>query len=307
MLLNHNRSMKISTLLLLILFTSACRATVPVPTGVPVVLTVSPAPAQATSTPAPPTPTPPPLAARVNGEGITLQEYQEELTRYQSAVEKIGTNMATGEEQLVLEDIVNQVLLAQAAAAAGFQVDQAMLEERLEQLSLEIGGRQILENWITENGYTQESLAHFLTRSLASAWMRDTIINSVPFAADQVHVRQILLNDADTAQDVLDRLASGSDFGELAGQYDPLTGGDLGWFPSGYLADAALNEAVFDLEPGETSPVIETDLGFHILQVIEMAVQRPLSPDARLVLQERALQDWLDELRNKSDIQFLLP
>jgi peptidyl-prolyl cis-trans isomerase C len=306
MLLNP-KNLKISSLLLLILFTSACRASVPSPTAVPVVLTASPAPAQATSTPAPPTPTPLPLAARVNGEGITLQEYQEELTRYQNAVEKIGTNMATGEEQLVLEDIVNQVLLAQGAAAAGFQVDQAMLEERLEQLSLEIGGRQILENWITENGYTQESLAHSLARSLASAWMRDTIINSVPLAADQVHVRQILLNDSDTAQDVLDRLASGRDFGDLAGQYDPLTRGDLGWFPSGYLAEAALNEAVFVLEPGETSSVIETDLGFHILQVIEVAVQRPLSPDARLVLQERALQDWLDEHRNKSDIQFLLP
>jgi peptidyl-prolyl cis-trans isomerase C len=299
--------MKISNLLLLILLTSACRASVPSPTAVPVVLTASPAPAQATSTPAPPTPTPLPLAARVNGEGITLQEYQEELTRYQNAVEKIGTNMATGEAQLVLEDIVNQVLLAQGAAAAGFQVDQAMLEERLEQLSLEIGGRQILENWITENGYTQESLAHSLARSLASAWMRDTIINSVPLAADQVHVRQILLNDAETAKDVLDRLASGRDFGDLAGQYDPLTRGDLGWFPNGYLAEAALNEAVFDLEPGETSSVIETDLGFHILQVIEVAVQRPLSPDARLALQERALQDWLDEHRDKSDIQFLLP
>jgi peptidyl-prolyl cis-trans isomerase C len=307
MLIKPRRSIKISTLLLLILFTSACGASLPSPTAVPVVTTPSPAPAQATSTPAPPTPTPLPLAARVNGEGITLQEYQEELTRFQNASEKIGTNMATGEEQLVLEDIVNQVLLAQAAAAAGFQVDQAMLEERLEQLSLEIGGRQILENWITENGYTPESLAHFFARSLASAWMRDTIINSVPLAADQIHVRQILLNDADTAQEVLDRLASGREFGDLAGQYDPLTGGDLGWFPSGYLAEAALDEAVFGLEPGETSPVIETDLGFHILQVIEVAVQRPLSPDARLVLQERALQVWLEEHRNKSDIQFLLP
>jgi peptidyl-prolyl cis-trans isomerase C len=298
--------MKISALLLLILFTSACRPSVPLPTAVPVVLTAS-APAQATSTPAPPTPTPLPLAVRVNGEGITLQEYQEELTRYQNAVENIGTNMATGEEQLVLEDMINQVLLAQAAAAEGFQVDQALLTERMEQLSLELGGRQILENWITENGYTQESWAHFFARSLSSAWMRDTIINSIPLDADQVHVRQILLNDADTAQDVLDRIASGRDFADLAGQYDPLMGGDLGWFPRGYLADAALNEAVFDLEPGETSSVIETDLGFHILQVMEVAVQRPLSPDARLVLQEQALQGWLDEYRNKSDIQFLLP
>jgi peptidyl-prolyl cis-trans isomerase C len=247
------------------------------------------------------------MAAIVNGEGITLQEYQEELRRYQAAVENIGTNMATEGEQVVLDDMVDQLLLAQAAVEAGFIVDHDLVEERLDQLTQEIGGEQVLSDWMAENGYSKESLGQFLERALAAAWMRDVIIDSVPLSVDQIHLRQILLNDEQTAQEVLNRLASGQSFEDLAYQFDPLMGGDLGWLPKGYLAEAALDEAAFELEDGETSSIIETGLGFHILQVIEVAGQRPLSPEARLVLQERALQEWLDESRSQSDIQLLLP
>jgi peptidyl-prolyl cis-trans isomerase C len=295
------------TLIGIILLASACGANPPAPTAAPAILTASPAPVLDTPTAEPPTPTPVPLAALVNGEGITFQEYQEELARFKTAVENAGTNMATVEEQIVLEDMVNQVLLAQGAGEAGFVVDQLMVEERLEQLALEIGGEQVLADWMVENGFTEESLARFLTRALAAVWMRDTIIDSVPTSADQAHIRQILLNDQETAQDVLDQLAAGRDFDELAYEFDPLMGGDLGWLPKGYLAETALDDAAFALEAGETSPVIETDLGFHILYVVEEGAQRPLSPDARLVLQEKALQVWLDQRGSQADIQILLP
>lgn len=294
-------------LLLILILTSACRANPPSPTVAPVLPTPLPTPILDTPTAVPATPTPVPLAALVNGEGITLQEYQEELARYQAAQENVGTDMATVGEQLVLEDMVNQVLLAQAAAEAGYLVEQPMVEERLEQLASQIGGEQALVSWMADNGYTEKSLTMFLARAMASAWMRDTIVNSIPASVEQVRVRQIRLNDAETAQEALSRLASGREFDELAYQFDPLMGGDLGWLPKGYLAEAVLDEAIFTLEPGEISPLIETGLGFHILKVIEREDQRPLSPDARLVLQERALQDWLDERRSQSEIQVLLP
>lgn len=307
MVLKAYRTVTLFLLIWIVVFTSSCRATPPPPTAAPALFTASPAPISDTPTAVPPTPTPVPLAALVNGEGITLQEYQEELARYQAVAETVGTNMATIGEQIVLEDMVNQVLLAQAAAEAGFLVDQQMVQERLEQLASEIGGEQSLSGWMADNGYTRQSLARFMAWTLASAWMRDTIIDSVPLTADQVHVRQILLNDAETAQDVLGRLESGRDFDELAYQYDPLIGGDLGWMPKGYLAEEALDDAIFTLEQGETSPVIETGLGFHILLVVEAATERPLSPDARFVLQDRALREWLDLRRSQSDIQLLLP
>jgi peptidyl-prolyl cis-trans isomerase C len=293
---------------LLILFTaSACGSNDSSTTAAPTFIPPSPLPVVDTPTLSPPTQTPVPLAVQINGEGITLQEYQAELDRYQSAIVKAGMNMATDIEQRVLEDIIDQVLLAQAAADTGFLLDQPMLDDRLEQLAAELGGRQVLAEWMAENGYSDEGFQRTMSRAMAAAWMRDRITNAVPERMDQVHARQILVFDAETAQNVLNRLSSGKDFEDLAYEFDPVLGGDLGWFPKGYLLQAALDEAVFNLEPGETSGAIETELGFHIVQVIEAAAQRPLSPDAWLSMQVQALQSWLGERRNQSDIQYFLP
>ena len=307
MVLKIVRRLKIILPLLVLLTASACRLSDPLPTAEPSNIPSSPPAVIDTPTLSPPTQTPVPLAAQVNGEGITLQEYQAELDRYRSAAVEAGTNMATDEEQHVLEDIIDQVLLAQAAAEAGFVVDQSILDNRLEQLAAELGGRQLLAEWMTDNGYSAEDFQHSMSRAIAAAWMRDRIIDAVPERMEQVHARQILVFDAETAQNVLTRLSSGKDFEDLAYEYDPVLGGDLGWFPKGYLAQAALDEAVFSIESGETSAAIETELGFHIIQVIEKAVERPLSPDAWLSMQVQALQSWLGERRNQSDIQYFSP
>jgi parvulin-like peptidyl-prolyl isomerase len=291
----------------ILLTASGCRSSDPVPTALPSNTPSLPAPVIATPTHLPPTQTLVPLAAQVNGEGITLQEYQAELDRYQTAVGEAGTNMATEEEQRVLEDIIDQVLLAQAAAEAGFVVDQTTLDNRLEQLANELGGWQVLVEWMADNGYSEEDFQLSMSRAMAAAWMRDSIVNAVPDRMDQVHARQILVFDAETAQNVLTRLSSGKDFEDLAYEFDPVLGGDLGWFPKGYLAQAALDEVIFNIEPGETSAVIETELGFHILQVIEKAAERPLSPDAWLSMQVQTLRSWLGERRNQSDLQYFLP
>jgi hypothetical protein len=65
-----------------------------------------------TPTNVPPSATPQPLAARVNGEEITLEQYQAELARYQV---EVGTELATEDQQKVLDDLIDQILLAQGA------------------------------------------------------------------------------------------------------------------------------------------------------------------------------------------------
>ena len=76
----------------------------------------------------------------------------------------------------------------------------------------------------------------------------------------------------------------------------------MGWFPRGYLSDPAVEAAAFALQPGEYSDVIQTQAGYDILFVADRQPDRPLSPDALLALQERAVQDWLAQKRNESTI-----
>jgi len=193
-------------------------------------------------------------------------------------------------------------LLAQAAREDGFEITEANLDARIEALASEVGGTDVLETWQSEHGYTDESFNSALKRAVESAWMRDKIITAVPGTADQVHARQILLYNEETARQVANQLNAGADFENLADLYDPNTGGELGWFPRAYLLEPKLEEAAFSLVPGQYSDVIETDVGFHILLVLERDPEHQLSPDAYLVMQEKALQDWLEQRRAESDI-----
>lgn len=142
---------------------------------------------------------------------------------------------------------------------------------------------------------------------MAAVWQRDQIVASVPEVAEQVHARQILVVDEALANQILGQIQAGASFDTLAFQYDPLTGGDLGWFPRGYLTQPAVEEAAFALQAGEISPLIHTDFGYHILKVIERDDAHPLAADARQALQRLALSDWIDQQKAKSTIEIYLP
>ena len=260
--------------------------------------------ASSTPTQSQPSPTPAPLAATVNGEAILLSDYQAELSRYQADV---GTELATEDQQRVLNELIDQLLLAQAAAEAGFVVDETILQERYAGLVSQLGSDQALRDWMDANAYTEESFRRALARSVAAAWMRDQIAAEVPTALEQVHIRQILLYNSEEADRVIAQLQSGEDFADLAALNDPAAGGDLGWVPRGYLLDAKLDEAAFSLQPGEFSAVIQTSAGYHILQVLEREPLLPLEFDARLVLQRKAVEDWLVARRSQSQIQVFTP
>ena len=292
---SHPRYILLRLTLLLALGLSAC-ASFAEPTA-------TATPAIPTQTPVPPTPTPPPLAAIVNGEWITEAEFQAEVDRYRAAQTALGNEVDTDDaEQVVLDDMIAQVLLSQAARAGGFEITEADLQSRLDALASDVGGVDTLVAWQSEYGYTADAFQSALKRATEAAWMRDKIITAVPGTADQVHARQILLYNEDTARKVADQLQAGADFDELAVLYDPNTGGELGWFPRGYLLEPDLEEAAFSLEPGQHSDVIVSEVGYHILLVVERDTQHPLSPDAYLVMQEKALGDWLAQKRAESEI-----
>ena len=257
----------------------------------------TPTPTIPTATPLPPSPTPPPSVASVNGEYITIAEFEAELNRYKRVFPDASSTEA---KQIVLDDLITQFLLSQAAREENFEVTESDLQSRIDAL----GSPDAIAQWQSAFGYDDESFRIALKRSIESAWMRDNIIADVPKVMEQIHLRQILTYNEAEAQEVLQRLTAGEDFDELASFYDPVTNGELGWVPQGYLLNAKADEAVFALQAGEVSSIISTEAGFHIFKAVERNDQ-PLTPDALLTMQELALKNWIREQREKSEIVVL--
>jgi len=279
--------------LLLMLGVTACASSTTVGTATP---------SEPTLPPEPPTATPPPSAAFVNGEYITIEEFQAELARFNAAQSSLGKTVSEEDAtRIVLEDLIALVLLSQAARESNFNLTEADLQSRIEALAAEIGGMGMLSEWKSAHGYNDASFRVALRRSIEAAWMRDKIIADVPAVMEQIHVRQILTYNETDARAALDQLNSGADFDALAARYDPVTRGELGWLPRGYLLDANADEAVFALQTGGLSGIVPTDAGFHIFKAVERG-PHPLSPDALLTMQELALKKWLENRRANSTI-----
>jgi peptidyl-prolyl cis-trans isomerase C len=250
-----------------------------------------------------PSPTPVPAKATVNGEIIPLVEFNAELERFKAAQAELG-NTVSDEEAVttVLDDLFAQYLLVQGAKQSGFVVDDALLQERIDKLISEVGGEDALNQWLTAHSYTPESFRDALRRSIAAAWMRDQLAGQIAKSKDQVHVRQILFYNEERARQVLTDIQAGrTDFDEFAVLVDPVTRGDLGWFPRGYLPEKAVEQAAYSLPVGQVSDVIATDLGYHIIKILERE-SRPLSPDALLALQSKAVREWVEQQRIQSTI-----
>jgi len=243
------------------------------------------------------------MAATVNGEGIPLSEWDAQVTEYIEAQEALGKPVTEeAASTFVLDDMIAQVLLAQAARAEGFELTDEALEKRIDDLAKEMGGAGKLEEWQAAHGYTDITFGTALRRAAEAAYMRDKIVTAVPQATEQVHVQQILLYNESDAISISNQLEGGADFDAMAARVDPKTRGELSWFPRGYLLEPAIEEAAFSMAVGEVSEVIQTDVGYHILKVLERDEDHPLSPDAYLALQEIALADWVKQQRAAATI-----
>ena len=110
---------------------------------------------------------------------------------------------------------------------------------------------------------------------LEATWMRNIILAQVPARAEQIHARQILVQNKALADELYQRLQAGADFATMAWGYDPLTGGELSWFPRNYLVLKNVEDAVFALQPGEFTPIIQTAYGYQIVQVVEREADAP--------------------------------
>ncbi len=111
----------------------------------------------------------------------------------------------------------------------------------------------------------------------------DTYKDSIGIIPEKVKIAHIFMVPKATdamkekykkkAEDILDSIKHGADFAEMAKKYseDPgsaSAGGDLGWVGKGVFYPE-FEAAAFALKPGELSNVVESPVGFHIIQMIE--------------------------------------
>ena len=89
---------------------------------------------------------------------------------------------------------------------------------------------------------------------------------------DHVHCAHILVKTEQEAKMILERLNRGEKFANIAKQVSLCPsgkrGGDLGTFGRGKMVKE-FEAAAFKLNKGETSPVVKTKFGYHIIKRLE--------------------------------------
>lgn len=127
---------------------------------------------------------------------------------------------------------------------------------------------------------------------------------------EQVHVAHILVETEEEAQAVLARLDAGEEFAALAqelstDQGSALAGGDLDWISRDTVVEP-FAEAAFALsEPGEISEPVESQFGWHVIQLIEGPEER--ARDEAAIEQERnqAFSDFLTSATSAEGVERL--
>ena len=89
---------------------------------------------------------------------------------------------------------------------------------------------------------------------------------------NQVKASHILVNTQAEAEQLIEKLNSGSNFEDLARKHSGCpsgkNGGDLGYFGRGQMVKP-FEDAAFSLGAGEISKPVETQFGFHIIKVTD--------------------------------------
>ena len=296
------RTLAMTLLLVIGLILTACDSGVaPLPT----LATVNTRAPVASASARAPTSTSTPLAATVNGQPVFLSEYQSELARYESAATSLGQKAEGDYKARVLTALIDKSLMLQEANAAGIKVTEAQLAEAYNKAISERGNEAAFNQWLTANFYTADGFRAALKEGMILSAMQAQIATSVPAQAEQVHARHILLATQDEANKVLADLKAGGDFAKIAVarslDQSRVNGGDLGWFAINGLTVPEVAKAAFDLQPKQTSGVVKTALGFHVVQTLERGT-RPLSPTSLALMQQQAVNKWIEDLRAKAAI-----
>ncbi len=246
--------------------------------------------------PIPPSPTPAePLAATVNGRPVFLAAYEQALARRQQAQpsEDVG--------RIVLDGLIEQEIILQAAEEQGIVVPTAVIDARLAELKAKSND---FEAWLVANQWeSEEAFREVLADEMVVGLLADAVTADVPYTAPHARIRIIQFTAAAAAAPVLAELAAGAKFSTMAQLYSineatAPNGGDIGYFAQGSLTVPEVEAVAFGLEPNAHSDLITATTGdgtqtFYLVQLVEIDEQRPLTAQMRYPLLTARFDEWL--------------
>jgi len=237
------------------------------------------------------------VVVKVNGVGIR-----------QSQIETAARNLvAQGQQDTpelrarLKDELVARELILQQASRDGLD-RQAEVREQIELARSNILINGYLQNWAKEHPVTEADLRSEYDKFKAAQ-----------AAAEEYQTRHILIKDEKAAKAALARLKKGEKFDKLATTLSEDTGtkakgGELGWVRSDANLVKPFLEAMKKLRKGETSELVKSDFGYHIIRVDDVRKAEPpsfeqLRAELSQFMQRRAIEQMVRDLRDKAKIE----
>lgn len=246
------------------------------------------------------------VVAVVNNDVITRRELDSRLDTVVRQLKKQGTPLPEGDvlEKQILERMIGELLQAQFARESGVRVDDAQLDMALARIAQQSGFQSPAEfrAKLETEGVDFKQFREEIRREILSTRLREREVESKLVIGDsevdsylankakmggaeqELHLAHILVvvpeqasaekiqAARDKAEQALSQLKGGADFAQVAAgssdAKDALNGGDLGWRPADRIPPMFL-AALQELQPGQTTAVLRSPSGFHILKLVE--------------------------------------
>ena len=293
------------------------------------------------------------VAATVNGTEIAeddVTEYIQTIRESNSLTEdadwaeylnSIGYTPETLRDA-VIDYFVTQKLEEQAAADEGVEISDSDIDESLDSMRSNYDSDEAWQEALSSAGYTEDSYRESIRQSMLEEKLEEAVVSEDDAKADDETVlsyvqayapsldgmkrsSHILFasDDEDTAKQVLEQINAGADFAELAKEYSTDTGsaengGDVGWDKLNSFV-TAYSDALDELDEGETSDLVTSDYGIHIIRctdvwnapdtisslddVPEELVETIRTQIADPAAKQSAFNSYIEDLRDKADIQ----